>query len=104
MPRARRLLPPRRVGRPENSLTTILVVGAVLLGLLGVSYGIAHLHLGAWQPVIVLSIAAIQAGLVAVFYMHLRDSDPAPRMAALGGLVLLVVMAGLTLGDYFTRH
>lgn len=74
-----------------------------LLALLGVNWAGAFLGLGGMRPVWTLLVAVIQAGLIAVFYMAMREAGLLLRMVAGAGLVWLAVMLGLVAGDYGTR-
>ena len=74
-----------------------------LLGLLGATIGVAHLHLGPWNPVLNLSIAAAKAFLIAWFFMHVREGPPLVRLAAFGGLLWVGILFGLSLTDWLAR-
>lgn len=76
---------------------------AALLGLLALTWGFAYLNLGSWNPVIALSVAFAKAFLIALFFMHLRGSRSILYLAALGGLVWLIILIGFALSDYMTR-
>jgi cytochrome c oxidase subunit 4 len=58
---------------------------------------------GSWQPLINFAIASAKAGLVMMFFMHLQQHAGLTRVFALGGLLWLGVLLGLTLSDYLTR-
>jgi cytochrome c oxidase subunit 4 len=73
------------------------------LGLLAATIGVAHLELGALNPVLNLSIAAAKAFLIAWFFMHVREASPLVRLAAFAGLLWLVTLFGLSLADWLTR-
>jgi cytochrome c oxidase subunit IV len=70
----------------------LLTVGSSLIG----SWGIVNL-------VINLSIAAIKAGLIVVFFMEISRSTLSVRFAALAGLVWLALLIGLGLADFMYR-
>lgn len=80
-----------------------LGIWLLLLVLLGVNLGGAFLDLGRWHPVLVLLVAVLQAGLIAVFFMAIRESGILLRIVAGAGLVWLVLMVGLVSSDYWTR-
>ncbi len=63
----------------------------------------ARLPTGAFAPVIALGIATVKAGLVVLFFMHLRYSSPVQRVFAGAALVWLFILFSITLADYFTR-
>ena len=51
-----------------------------------------------------LAIGSVQAGLVAYYFMHLRQSDGVVILTALSALFWMFIMFVLILSDYFTRH
>src|SRR3954453_7276554 len=56
-----------------------------------------------WHATVGLGIAALKAGLIAVFFMHILTSDRLPWLALLSGLLWTSILLGLTLTDYLTR-
>jgi cytochrome c oxidase subunit 4 len=50
-----------------------------------------------------LIIACLQAGLVAYYFMHLRQSDRIVILTALSSLFWLGILFVLVLADYMTR-
>lgn len=81
-----------------------LAVWVALLVLLAASVGSAYLPLGIWNSVANLAIAAVKVGLVAVFFMHLREAGGVVRLAAAIGIFMLVLLFGLGATDYLTRR
>jgi cytochrome c oxidase subunit 4 len=75
-----------------------------LLGLLAISVIAAHYPLGAWSSGVALSIAAMKAGLVAWYFMHLRDESNLIRVFSLAGVFCLMIMLTLLTTDYSDRH
>jgi caa(3)-type oxidase subunit IV len=51
-----------------------------------------------------LIIAGINGCLIAVFFMHILANGRLPWMTLLAGLLWFVILLGLTLADYLTRH
>lgn len=51
-----------------------------------------------------LSIGSIQAGLVAYYFMHLRQGDKVVTLTAISSLFWMGILFVLFLGDYMTRH
>src|SRR5215813_12796249 len=78
------------------------VFGALLLLTLA-TYGIAFVDLGPGNVAIALTIAICKAGLVALFFMHLRYSPKLTWVVAGGGLFWLGILLTLILNDYLTR-
>jgi caa(3)-type oxidase subunit IV len=67
------------------------------------SFLLSFLHMGAWSPVIALSIAVVKALIIAAIFMHLMEQPPISRWAFGLGIALalmLLVMIGL---DVLTR-
>ena len=73
------------------------------MALLALTWGIGYINLGLFNVVVALCISIIKALLVVLFFMHIKGSNPLLRLAACVGLIWLLVMLALTLGDYFTR-
>lgn len=80
-----------------------LVVYVVLLVLLVVTVAVAELHLGAWTPVVALSIAVVKGLVIALYFMHLRYEPGLIRLFAAAGFLWLAFMLGITISDYLTR-
>jgi cytochrome c oxidase subunit 4 len=76
---------------------------AALLFLLGATWAIGYINLGLFNLVIALAIAIAKALLVALFFMHIKGSSRLLHLAAIAGLIWLLVLLSFTLGDYFTR-
>jgi cytochrome c oxidase subunit 4 len=74
-----------------------------LLALLATTAGCALLRLGWLNTAISLAIALAKALLVAFVFMRLRRAPALPRLAAVTGVVTLVLLFGLALTDYATR-
>lgn len=79
----------------------LVAVSLILLLVISVVLGI--LFTGPLGLAIGLAIALVKATLVAVFFMHLAWENAATRLFALGGILMLALLIGGTLGDYFTR-
>ena len=79
------------------------LVWLALLGLLFVTWVMARFDFGPVNVVIALSIAILKALLVMLFFMHLRGSRHLTWVFAGAGFLWLLILVGLTLGDYLTR-
>lgn len=88
---------------PLVSRKTYLLVFASLLALLAITLVAASLDLGALNPVIALTIALAKALLIALYFMHLRYSNPLIWVVAMGGVFWLGILLVLTMSDYLTR-
>ena len=80
-----------------------LAVAAALLVLLALTYAISHIDLGPFNIVVALVIAFVKMILVVLFFMEVRWSSRLTWIVAGAGLFWLVILIGLTLGDYLTR-
>jgi cytochrome c oxidase subunit 4 len=82
----------------------IYVVGwLALLVLLGISAGSAYLHLGGIEEYLPVSLALIQAVIIAVVFMKLRTGSSMKWLFAAAGFYWLLILIGLSSTDYVTR-
>jgi cytochrome c oxidase subunit 4 len=86
-----------------NSNTTNLLVFAGLIVLLIATVVAAQFDLGVFNLVIALTIAAIKALLIIVYFMHIRFSSRLSWVFAASGFIWLGILLGLTLSDYVSR-
>ena len=80
-----------------------ILVFAALIGLTGLTTGVAFINLGKWNAVAALAIAVCKASLVVLFFMHLRWSSNLLRIVVASSLLWLAILIGLTISDVFTR-
>ncbi len=80
-----------------------LAVYLGLLALLGATYFAAKAELGAWNGPLALSIAAVKAALVAVFFMQLSHAKGMPRVFALAGVFWLTLLLTFVLIETSSR-
>jgi cytochrome c oxidase subunit 4 len=71
--------------------------------LLALTWTIGYINLGLFNVIVALAISITKALLVALFFMHIKGSSRLLRLAATAGVIWLLIMLALTLGDYFTR-
>ena len=84
-------------------VTYFLVWGALLAGTV-LTYEVAKIDLGPFNPVVALVIATTKALLVALFFMHLRHaSDRMLKVVVASTLFFLGILLFLTLTDYMSR-
>lgn len=74
------------------------------MALLAVTWTIGYVNLGSFNLVVALAISISKALLVALFFMHLKGSSRLLHLAATAGVIWLLIMFSLTMGDYFTRN
>ncbi len=77
---------------------------AALMALLVLTWSIGYINLGSFNLVVALAISISKALLVALFFMHIKGSSRLLHLAATAGVIWLLIMFSLTLGDYFTRN
>jgi cytochrome c oxidase subunit 4 len=82
---------------------TYYTVYAMLLVCTYLTWQVAYFDLGSLNTVAALGIAAFKAVLVALFFMHLRESPRLTSAVVVGGLFWLVILLALTMSDYLTR-
>jgi len=76
---------------------------AALMALLALTWSIGYVNLGPFNLVVALTISISKALLVALVFMHIKGSSRLLHLAATAGVIWLLIMFSLTLGDYFTR-
>ena len=75
-----------------------------LLLLTALTTAIAFVDLGRFNTVIALAIAVAKATIVALLFMHLRESTRLTVAIVVSALVWLGILVGLTMNDYLTRQ
>jgi len=88
---------------PSASVLSYVVVFLVLMVLTALTTRVAFIDLGRMNAVVMLSIAATKAVVVAVFFMHLRQTTQLTSLAAVAGLLWLALLVAFTLADVLTR-
>jgi cytochrome c oxidase subunit 4 len=84
-------------------VTYFLVWGALLVGTV-LTYEVAKIDLGPFNPALALVIATTKALLVALFFMHLRHaSERLLKVVVASTLFFLMILLFLTLTDYMSR-
>jgi len=71
--------------------------------LTAVTVWVANFDLGRWNAVAALTIAVVKGTLVVLYFMHVRYSSRLTWVFVSSGLIWLIVLIALTLGDYMTR-
>ena len=80
------------------------LIAAALMVLLVVTVGLAFVDLGPFNTVAAMLVSICKAGLILLFFMHLRHAGPLLRLFAGAGFFWLAIMLTLALSDYLTRH
>jgi len=74
-----------------------------LLALLALTWMIAYVDLGPFNLIVALAVAIAKAIVIALFFMHIKGSSRLLHLAAVAGIIWLLFLISLTLGDYITR-
>lgn len=102
--RAKSDLPPGEGGHQRHSALPYLVVWLLLLFFTVLTYGTArHLNLAQWALPVALVIAVTKSALVALIFMHLKDSSGATRLVLATALLFVGLLLLFTVGDVATR-
>ena len=85
--------------------TPLLYLGILVALVIGtcLTWSIAFVDLGKWNPVIALTIAVIKAVLVILFFMHVFYSNKLTKITVAAGFFWLMIMITMSLSDYLTR-
>lgn len=96
---------PHGIRASADSTSLLLTVFAAILGLALVNVGLS-MQIGPTKFTLPLQlmIGSIQAGLVAYYFMHLRQGDKVVILTALSSLFWMGILFVLFMGDYMTRH
>ena len=82
-----------------------VIIWAALMCLTVITAGVAFIDLGPFNTVVALVIATFKALLVVLIFMHVKyTSDRLTKTVVLSALFWLMLLLGLSLMDYGTRH
>jgi cytochrome c oxidase subunit IV len=82
---------------------TYALVFAALIALTIATILLARVDLGVLHAAVGLAIAATNATLIVLFFMHLLQSARVTWLVALSSLMWLAILLSLTLTDYLSR-
>ena len=85
------------------SVRTLFTVFGALFILTILTAATAKQDLGVMNTPIALGIAVTKASLVVWFFMGVRWNTSLTKVVVVAGLFWLMIMFGLTMGDYLTR-
>lgn len=74
-----------------------------LIALTAITVVVARVDLGAFNTPIALAVAGVKATLVILFFMGVKYNTPLTKVVAASGFVWLIILFGMTMGDYLTR-
>jgi cytochrome c oxidase subunit IV len=90
------------------TLGVYTAVFVALLVLLVVTVLLAYVHWHEWNlgwlgVAAAMIVATVKGILIIAYFMHIKGSTRLTKIFAFTGIFWLVILAGLTLNDYFTR-
>lgn len=91
------------MAEPVTSKKTYFFAYLGLLALTLLTVLLAYIRMGPFSMMIGIFIAAIQASLIAAFFMHALFESALVRVVAAGGIVWFLIMTTLVITDYITR-
>ncbi len=86
-----------------HSAVPYLLVWIALLFFTGLTYVTGKQHLGTWALPIALIIACTKSALVALIFMHLRESSGSTRLVFATALMFVALLMFFTVADVATR-
>jgi cytochrome c oxidase subunit 4 len=95
---------PLNYSREVDNPAVLLIVFAAVIGLSLASVGLSSLGLGKLALPMQLAIGAVQAGLVAYHFMHLKQGDKVVILTALASIFWMGILFVLFMADYMTRR
>jgi len=90
-------------GEHAHSAVPYIVVYFALLFFTVLTYLTGKQHLGSWALPIALVIACTKSALVALIFMHLKDSSGSTRLVFATSLVFVALLLFFTVADVATR-
>jgi cytochrome c oxidase subunit IV len=88
---------------PSPGARAYFAVYLALVALVALTVEAARHDLGRWNFAVAVLIAAIKALLIALFFMHVRQSPALIKLVVCAGLLWLGILLSLTVADYWTR-
>ena len=82
---------------------TYVTIFAMLLVLTATTVWVAQHDFGAYNTPVALAVAALKASLVVIYFMGVRHNTPLTKVVVVSGFFWLIIMFGLTMGDYMSR-
>jgi cytochrome c oxidase subunit 4 len=87
----------------HHSAIPYFVVWIALLFFTALTYLTGSRHLGEWALPLALAIAVTKSTMVALIFMHLRESSGATRLVFVTALVFVALLLFFTVADVATR-
>ena len=80
-----------------------VAVWGALMALTAITVGVAYTDLGFLHVVVALTVATIKAGLVIMYFMHLRYATATVRIMVFTAFFILAIAIGFTFFDVSYR-
>ena len=97
------LHPDDRHDQRAHSALPYFVVWIALVFFTALTYLTGKQHLGTWALAIALIIACTKSTLVALIFMHLKDSSGTTRLVFVTSLIFVALLLFFTVSDVATR-
>ncbi len=88
----------------EGSYRELAMWYVVMLAIIFLSVVVAYTNIGGFTIIVLLALAAAKAIITVLYYMEIRYRDPLVWIFASAAVMWLILLFGLTLCDYLTRH
>jgi cytochrome c oxidase subunit IV len=83
---------------------TYVAVFVTLMVLTALTVIVAFFDFGIFSTPIAIAIAVAKATAVILWFMHVKYSTRLTWVVVIGSFLFLILLFGLTLADYLTRH
>lgn len=90
--------------RDADKPGALVAVWAAVIILAGVNIGLSMMGMGKFALPVQLAIASVQAGIVAYYFMHLKQGERVLILTALASIFWTGILFVLFMADYMTRH
>ena len=90
-------------GSHAHAPKAYFIVFAALMFFTALTVWASFQHLGVWNTPVALAIAVTKALLVALIFMHLKDSPKLTILVVLSSILWLAFLVVITVSDYVTR-
>lgn len=87
-----------------SPVSLYITIFMVLMVLTGVTVGAAYVDLGILNLPVAVAIACVKATVVVLYFMHVKYSSKIVKLTAATGFFFLIILFGMTMGDYVTRN
>jgi len=89
---------------PITPVGTLVTIYLALMACTGLTVLAAMHDFGSMNTPVALGIAVFKASMVITFFMAVRYNTPLTKTVVISGFLWLLILFGLGLNDYLTRH